>query len=81
MAFDSSLRTAGDRIENAVDTWARPFKPHLPSISRFLIVVTFYEDALRIIAQWNIQLGYLSERCHLPRVLTGIYLVLNVAVK
>ena len=81
MAFDSSLRTAGDRIEIAIDTWARPIKPHLPSISRFLIVVTFYEDALRIIAQWNIQLAYLSERCHLPQVLTGIYLALNVAVK
>ncbi|KAI7852703.1 SURF4 family-domain-containing protein [Circinella umbellata] len=80
MAFDSSLRSAGDQIENAIDTWSRPIKPHLPFISRFLIVVTFYEDALRIIAQWSIQVAYLSERCHLPRALTSIYLVLNVSM-
>ncbi|KAI9495755.1 SURF4 family-domain-containing protein [Zychaea mexicana] len=79
MSFDSTLKTAGDQIELVIDTWTRPIKPHLQSISRFLIVATFYEDALRIVAQWGIQLAYLSERCHLPRVLTGMYLVLNVA--
>ncbi|KAI8142021.1 SURF4 family-domain-containing protein [Fennellomyces sp. T-0311] len=78
MAAESSLRAAGDQIEHAIDTWTRPIKPHLPAISRFLIVATFYEDALRIVAQWGIQLAYLSERCHLPRVLTGLYLGFNV---
>ncbi|KAI9278770.1 SURF4 family-domain-containing protein [Phascolomyces articulosus] len=79
MAFDSSLRNAGDHIENVIVTWTQPIKPHLPSISRFLIVATFYEDAFRIVVQWGIQLAYLSERCHLPHILTAIYLVINVA--
>lgn len=34
---------------------------YLPAIGRFLIVVTFLEDALRIITQWNDQLLYLQD--------------------
>jgi uncharacterized membrane protein YphA (DoxX/SURF4 family) len=34
---------------------------YLPAIGRFLIVVTFLEDALRIITQWKDQLAYLHD--------------------
>jgi uncharacterized membrane protein YphA (DoxX/SURF4 family) len=34
---------------------------YLPAIGRFLIVVTFLEDALRIITQWTDQLVYLRD--------------------
>lgn len=34
---------------------------YLPAIGRFLIVVTFLEDALRIITQWSDQLTYLHD--------------------
>lgn len=34
---------------------------YLPAIGRFLIVVTFLEDALRIITQWSDQLLYLRD--------------------
>lgn len=37
---------------------------YLPAIGRFLIVVTFLEDALRIITQWNDQLVYLNSYRH-----------------
>lgn len=37
---------------------------YLPAIGRFLIVVTFLEDALRIITQWNDQLLYLNDYRH-----------------
>jgi hypothetical protein len=37
---------------------------YLPAIGRFLIVVTFLEDALRIITQWSDQLLYLHEYRH-----------------
>lgn len=37
---------------------------YLPAIGRFLIVVTFLEDALRIITQWNDQLVYLKDYRH-----------------
>lgn len=39
----------------------RLFYSYLPAIGRFLIVVTFLEDALRIITQWNDQLLYLHD--------------------
>lgn len=34
---------------------------YVPAIGRFLIVVTFIEDALRILTQWSDQLLYLNE--------------------
>ena len=37
---------------------------YLPAIGRFLIIVTFLEDALRIITQWSDQLVYLREYRH-----------------
>lgn len=37
------------------------FFSYLPAIGRFLIVVTFIEDALRIIMQWRDQLLYLHD--------------------
>ena len=33
----------------------------LPAIGRFLIVVTFIEDSLRIVTQWSDQLLYLHD--------------------
>jgi hypothetical protein len=40
---------------------------YLPAIGRFLIVVTFLEDALRIITQWGDQLLYLHDYRHSAR--------------
>lgn len=37
---------------------------YVPAIGRFLIVVTFLEDALRIITQWSDQLTYLRDYRH-----------------
>jgi hypothetical protein len=37
---------------------------YLPAIGRFLIVVTFFEDALRIVTQWSDQLLYLKDYRH-----------------
>lgn len=36
----------------------------MPAIGRFLIVVTFLEDALRIFTQWSDQVIYLREYRH-----------------
>lgn len=37
---------------------------YLPGIGRFLIVVTFIEDAVRIMTQWGDQLQYLRDYRH-----------------
>ena len=34
---------------------------YLPAVGRFLIVVTFIEDSLRILTQWSDQLLYLRD--------------------
>lgn len=54
-----AIREQTSKLEDLLDTYSDPLKPYLPAIGRFLIVVTFLEDALRIITQWSDQLEYL----------------------
>jgi len=54
------LRVLGKQVEDAIEVYSQPLRPHLPAIGRFLIIVTFYEDALRIVTQWSDQLWYLQ---------------------
>jgi hypothetical protein len=55
------IRAIGKQIEDNIEIYSQPLKPHLPAIGRFLIVVTFLEDALRIATQWSDQLWYLQQ--------------------
>ncbi|KAJ5727840.1 SURF4 family-domain-containing protein [Penicillium malachiteum] len=51
---------------------------YLPAIGRFLIVVTFLEDSLRIITQWSDQLVYLKDYRNIPWGITHLFLIFNV---
>jgi hypothetical protein len=55
------LRAFAKQVEDAVEIQTQPLKPHLPAIGRFLIIITFLEDALRILTQWGDQVWYLSR--------------------
>ncbi|CAM1506904.1 Fc.00g065450.m01.CDS01 [Cosmosporella sp. VM-42] len=72
------IRPYTSKIEDALDNLSEPVKPYLPAIGRFLIVVTFLEDALRIITQWSDQLLYLHDYRHIPSGITHIFLITNV---
>lgn len=72
------IRPYTSKVEDALDNLSEPLKPYLPAIGRFLIVVTFLEDALRIIMQWSDQLLYLHDYRHIPSGLTHIFLIVNV---
>ncbi|KAF3066562.1 SURF4-domain-containing protein [Daldinia loculata] len=73
-----AIREQTSKIEDVLDTISEPIKPYLPAIGRFLIVVTFLEDALRIITQWSDQLVYLNSYRHIPSGLTHLFLIVNV---
>jgi len=54
---------------------------YLPAFGRFLIVVTFLEDALRIVTQFGDQIYYLTTyRPFLPWGVAHIFLIVNVCV-
>jgi len=72
------IREQTSKIEDWLDTLSEPVKPYLPAIGRFLIVVTFIEDALRIMTQWSDQLLYLHDYRHIPYGLTHLFLLINV---
>ena len=59
-----AIREQTSKIEDLLDTYSEPIKPYLPAIGRFLIVVTFLEDALRIVTQFSDQLRYLQDFRH-----------------
>ncbi|KAI9734121.1 MAG: hypothetical protein M1818_006676 [Claussenomyces sp. TS43310] len=73
-----AIREQTSKIEDFLDTLSEPVKPYLPAIGRFLIVVTFLEDALRIMTQWSDQLVYLHDYRHIPPGLTHLFLLSNV---
>ncbi|EPE36319.1 hypothetical protein GLAREA_05657 [Glarea lozoyensis ATCC 20868] len=73
-----TIKQASSKIEDFLDTISEPVKPYLPAIGRFLIVVTFLEDALRIITQWSDQLLYLHDWRKIPNGLTHLFLIANV---
>jgi hypothetical protein len=52
---------------------------YMPALGRFLIVVTFLEDALRIVTQFGDQVFYLTTY-RMPWGLAHIFLILNVCV-
>ncbi|KAI6099477.1 SURF4 family-domain-containing protein [Pisolithus croceorrhizus] len=74
------VRAVGKQVEDAIEIYSHPLKPYLPGIGRFLIVVTFYEDALRILTQWRDQLWYLQSYRHFYWGFSHLFLVLNVVV-
>lgn len=60
------IRVYSSKVEDFIEMYSQPLKPHLASIGRFLIVVTFLEDAWRMMIQWSDQLWYLERcACHL----------------
>ncbi|KAK2795583.1 hypothetical protein FQN51_000437 [Onygenales sp. PD_10] len=73
-----AIREQTSKIEDWLDTISDPVKPYLPAIGRFLIVVTFLEDTLRIFTQWSDQLTYLREFRHIPWGLNHLFLIVNV---
>ncbi|KAN0065892.1 ER-derived vesicles protein erv29 [Thecaphora frezii] len=74
------IREYTSKIEDLIDTYTQPIKPHLPALGRFLIVVTFFEDALRIVTQWSDQKYYLQRHRHFPWGVSHLFLIANVVV-
>ncbi|EHY55710.1 ER-derived vesicles protein erv29 [Exophiala dermatitidis] len=72
------IREQTSKIEDWLGSVGEPLKPYLPAIGRFLIVVTFLEDAVRIITQWGDQLTYLRDFRHIPWGITHLFLIFNV---
>ncbi|PWN91287.1 SURF4-domain-containing protein [Acaromyces ingoldii] len=74
------VRAYTSKVEDLIDQYTQPIKPHLPALGRFLIVVTFLEDALRIVTQWGDQKYYLQKHRHFPWGISHIFLFTNVVV-
>ncbi|KDQ22384.1 hypothetical protein PLEOSDRAFT_1114565 [Pleurotus ostreatus PC15] len=72
------IRAFSTAVEDNIEIYSQPLKPHLPAIGRFLIVVTFLEDSLRIMTQWGDQIWYLQQHRKFPWGLSHIFLILNV---
>lgn len=72
------IKAVTSKIEDLIEGYTQPIKPYIPAMARFLIVVTFIEDGLRILTQWSDQLWYLQKHRGFPWGLSHIFLLLNV---
>ncbi|KAL7420004.1 ER-derived vesicles protein erv29 [Cryptotrichosporon argae] len=66
------------KVEDLIETYTQPIRPYVPAMARFLIVVTFLEDALRILTQWSDQLWYLQKHRKIWWGASHLFLLLNV---
>ncbi|KAF9158155.1 hypothetical protein DFQ27_002433 [Actinomortierella ambigua] len=73
-----SVKDYSSQIEDVIDKFGQPIKPYIPAIARFLIVVTFYEDALRIATQFSDQLYYIQRFRGFPWGLSHLFLLTNI---
>ncbi|PWN45045.1 SURF4-domain-containing protein [Ceraceosorus guamensis] len=76
----AKVRAYTSKVEDLIDQYTQPIKPHLPALGRFLIVVTFLEDALRILTQWGDQKYYLQKHRGFPWGISHVFLLTNVIV-
>ncbi|GAA5962997.1 hypothetical protein JCM21900_004338 [Sporobolomyces salmonicolor] len=74
------VRRVSDKVEDKIDQLTRPVRPWLPGIGRFLIVVTFLEDALRILTQLSDQNYYLQRHRGFPWGVSHVFLYTNVII-
>ncbi|KAJ1517656.1 hypothetical protein HMI54_004795 [Coelomomyces lativittatus] len=74
----NNIKAYSSKIEDLLDLLGTPLKPYLPGIGRFLMVVTFLEDSLRIMYQWDDQVWYLQKYRGLYWGFTQVFLILNV---
>ncbi|KAG0237120.1 hypothetical protein BGW42_001696 [Actinomortierella wolfii] len=73
-----SVKDYSSQVEDFIDSIGQPIKPFIPAIARFLIVVTFYEDALRITTQFSDQLYYIERFRGFPKGLSHLFLITNI---
>ena len=69
------------KAEDIILKYGSPIKPYLPMIARFLLVVTFYEDSLRIVMQWSEQNYFMKNYRGFPSITSELFLSINVLVK
>ena len=74
-----TVKRVSGRVETTINQLSAPLKPFLSHIGRFLLVVTFLEDALRIYMQWGDQLRYMQYYRRFPAGLSHLFLAYNVA--
>jgi len=74
----AKIRAVSSKIEDLIEVYSQPLRPHLPTIGRFLIVVTFLEDSLRILTQWSDQIWYLQRHRSFPWGISHVFLLLNI---
>ncbi|KAJ3026004.1 UNVERIFIED_CONTAM: hypothetical protein HDU68_006376 [Siphonaria sp. JEL0065] len=66
------------QFEQFLDRIAQPIKPYLPVLARFLLVVTFLEDSLRISTQYTDQKFYLKKHRGFWPAFADLFLITNV---
>ncbi|WFD26773.1 ER-derived vesicles protein erv29 [Malassezia nana] len=79
-AWRETLEEYSSKAEDLMDIISQPVRPYIPALGRFLIVVTFLEDALRISTQWGDQMMFLHRYRGMPSFIAGLFLFVNLVV-
>lgn len=61
MASSKAAARTFSQLEHSISRLSLAVKPLFPHIGRFLLIITFLEDAVRVFTQWSEQLRYMAE--------------------
>lgn len=78
--FVAQFQQYSEMLDEFIGRVGTPIKPWLPSIGRFLIVATFFEDGFRLFSQWDAQVYYIWKIRGIPRFITVLYLFFNIVL-
>lgn len=76
----SKINETVNHAEILMNNLATPFKPYLAHIARFLLIVTFLEDAVRIMMAWKHQTDFLTLYRSLNFYFANLFLLYNVVM-
>lgn len=70
-----TLRNWSGRAEALLNEKTSPIRPYLSHVGRFLLVATFFEDALRMCVQYGEQVDYMRNYRSMPTPIAHLFLL------
>jgi uncharacterized membrane protein YphA (DoxX/SURF4 family) len=72
------IKSISSKIEDVIEKISNPIKPYVPVLARILLTLTFLEDSVRMITQWDDQNAYLQNYQGMAWGVSHAFLITNI---
>jgi len=78
LCLASKMDSFVTNVESRLDRFST-YEKHVPVVSRFLLVATFFEDGLRMFWDWNLQMVFVGDK--LGKTLATLFLICSALMQ